>query len=147
MRENKKIHPIDKHVGERLRNKRLEAGLSQEELGKAVGLTFQQIQKYERAYNRVSASKLHDFAKYLGVSISYFFDDPETVEYLHEESANFNLAEDEKKLVPIAELDKLVVLYTAISDIKSRTNVMDLVKSYACDNYSKSHDNKNNKDS
>lgn len=67
--------PVDVHVGGRLRLRRTLLGISQEKLGESVGLTFQQIQKYERGANRVSASRLYEFSKILDVSISFFFDD------------------------------------------------------------------------
>ena len=67
-------HSIDLHVGERVRGRRKELGISQADLGKAVDLTFQQIQKYERGSNRISASKLHQMSEYLKVPVSYFFD-------------------------------------------------------------------------
>jgi len=67
--------PIDVHVGKRLRLRRTLLGMSQEQLAGAVGVTFQQIQKYERGSNRVSASRLYDVARVMGVSISFFFED------------------------------------------------------------------------
>jgi len=66
-------HPIDVSVGERLRQARKVRGLSQGALGDAIGISFQQVQKYERGFNRVSASKLAEAALYLGVPIQYFF--------------------------------------------------------------------------
>lgn len=66
--------PVDLHVGARIRLRRKLAGKSQTELGDALGLTFQQVQKYERGANHVSASKLYDVAKTLGVPIGYFFE-------------------------------------------------------------------------
>jgi transcriptional regulator with XRE-family HTH domain len=66
-------NPIDRHVGVRIRVRRKELGISQERLGERIGLTFQQIQKYERAANRVSASKLWEMARALDVSVGYFF--------------------------------------------------------------------------
>jgi len=66
--------PVDVYVGRRLRKQRTLLRLSQEQLARAVGVTFQQIQKYERGSNRVSASRLYDIAKVLGVPISFFFD-------------------------------------------------------------------------
>ena len=69
-----RIHPIDRHVGERLRLARVTNKMSQTALGSAAGITFQQVQKYERGTNRVSASRLFEFANALGVDISYFFD-------------------------------------------------------------------------
>jgi transcriptional regulator with XRE-family HTH domain len=63
------------HVGSRVRLRRTLLGLSQEKLGEAVGLTFQQIQKYERGANRIGASRLYEFSRILDVPVSFFFDD------------------------------------------------------------------------
>src|SRR6478609_5765393 len=68
-------HPVDVHVGARMRQRRTLPGMSQEKLGTAVGLTFQQIQKYERGANRIGSSRLYEFAKVLDVPVSYFFDE------------------------------------------------------------------------
>ncbi len=68
-------HPVDVHVGGKVRLRRTMLGMSQEMLGNAVGLTFQQIQKYESGFNRVSASRLWQFSNVLGVPISFFFED------------------------------------------------------------------------
>ena len=67
-------NPIDVHVGLRIRLRRKELGVSQEKLAEAIGLTFQQVQKYERAANRVSASKLYEMARALETSTAYFFE-------------------------------------------------------------------------
>lgn len=67
-------HPVDVHVGGRVRLQRTLLGLSQEKLGEAVGLTFQQIQKYERGANRIGASRLHEFSQILDVPVAFFFD-------------------------------------------------------------------------
>ena len=67
--------PVDVHVGKRLRLRREMVGVTQEQLAKAIGVTFQQVQKYERGSNRVSASRLYDIARVLGVQIGFFFDD------------------------------------------------------------------------
>jgi len=67
-------NPVDRHVGLRIRLRRKELGFSQERLAEALGLTFQQVQKYERAANRVSASKLWETARALSTSISYFYE-------------------------------------------------------------------------
>ncbi len=68
-------NPVDVHVGSRVRLRRTLLGLSQEKLGEAVGLTFQQIQKYERGANRIGASRLFEFSRILDVPVSFFFDD------------------------------------------------------------------------
>jgi len=65
---------VDLYVGRRVRERRTLIGMSQEKLGEVVGLTFQQIQKYEKGMNRVSASRLYEFSTILGVSPSWFFD-------------------------------------------------------------------------
>lgn len=68
-------NPVDVHVGARIRLRRTLLGMSQEKLGDGVGLTFQQIQKYERGANRVGASRLYEFSGILEVPVSFFFDD------------------------------------------------------------------------
>jgi transcriptional regulator with XRE-family HTH domain len=72
--EKDDIHPVDRFVGQRLRMARTARKLSQTQLGQSSGITFQQVQKYEKGVNRVSASRLFEFATLLGVKISYFFD-------------------------------------------------------------------------
>ncbi len=67
-------HPVDRHVGRRVCEKRLALGYNQSDLGRALGLTFQQIQKYEKGSNRISASKLWDIARFFKVDIAYFFE-------------------------------------------------------------------------
>jgi transcriptional regulator with XRE-family HTH domain len=67
--------PVDIHVGVRMRQRRSLLGMSQTTLGKAVGLTFQQIQKYESGSNRIGSSRLYEFARVLDVPVSYFFDE------------------------------------------------------------------------
>jgi len=68
-------NPVDVHVGSRVRLRRTLLGMSQERLGEALGLTFQQVQKYERGANRVGASRLFDLARALQVPVGFFFDD------------------------------------------------------------------------
>ena len=71
-RKGDKPNPIDVHVGSRVRLRRNMLGLSQEKLGEAIGLTFQQVQKYERGANRIGASRLHDLSRVLDVPVSFF---------------------------------------------------------------------------
>ena len=66
--------PIDKHVGSRLRMRRMMLGMSQGKLGEALGITFQQVQKYEKGVNRMGASRLQQAAQNLGVSVPFFFE-------------------------------------------------------------------------
>ena len=70
-----KPNPIDVHVGARVRLRRTLLGMSQEKLGDALGLTFQQVQKYERGANRIGSSRLFDLSRVLDVPVSFFFDD------------------------------------------------------------------------
>ncbi len=68
------VHPVDTHVGKKIRQARLVRGLTQSAVARQLGLSFQQLQKYETGYNRVSASKLFELSQLLGVSPSYFFE-------------------------------------------------------------------------
>ena len=70
-----KPNPVDVHVGGRVRLRRTLLGMSQEKLGEAIGLTFQQVQKYERGANRIGASRLWDLSRVLDCSMSFFFED------------------------------------------------------------------------
>src|SRR5689334_10445665 len=72
-------NPIDVRVGARVRLRRQMLGLSQEKLGEAIGLTFQQVQKYERGANRIGASRLYELSRILDVPVSFFFDDTDPV--------------------------------------------------------------------
>ena len=74
----RQAHPVDVHVGGRVRLRRVFLGYSQEKLANALGLTFQQIQKYERGANRISASKLYELSRILSVPVTYFFEGVET---------------------------------------------------------------------
>src|ERR1700693_562734 len=74
-----KPNPIDVQVGSRVRRRRNRLGLSQEKLGEAIGLTFQQVQKYERGANRVGASRLHELSRVLDVPVQFFYDDQDPV--------------------------------------------------------------------
>jgi len=74
MMAKKAPNPIDKHVGSRVRMRRMMLGMSQEKLGNALGLTFQQVQKYEKGTNRIGASRLQQIAQILQVAVSFFFE-------------------------------------------------------------------------
>jgi len=129
--------PIDVHVGARIRLRRTLLGMSQERLGEALGLTFQQVQKYERGVNRVGASRLFDLSRVLDVPISFFFDDmpdslsssfggqsgrrsssfPDTQEGFGDDTLNRR------------ETLELVRAYYRITDPAIRKRVFDLIKS------------------
>src|SRR3954464_42214 len=71
----KSPNPVDRHVGSRVRMRRMLIGMSQEKLGAALGITFQQIQKYEKGTNRIGASRLHQIARVLNTPVAFFFED------------------------------------------------------------------------
>ncbi|MHA1538888.1 MAG: helix-turn-helix domain-containing protein [Alphaproteobacteria bacterium] len=120
---------VDKHVGERLRNRRKMLGLSQDDLGKSVSVTFQQIQKYERGDNKISSSKLYLFSKFLGVDVSYFFADFEKENALSEENAsNTNTAFDSVKY---NESREILRSFNKINDEMLRKKIVKFVKSLA----------------
>ena len=112
--------PVDVHVGRRLRLRRTLIGLSQEQLAAAVGVTFQQIQKYERGSNRVSASRLYDVARVLGVEIGFFFEDIGTELTANRPTQNLpTLAGLAEPAVPPYEADPL-----------ARNETLELVRAY-----------------
>ena len=121
-------NPIDSHVGERIRLRRLRLGMTQTELGKAVGLTLQQIQKYERGANRVSSSRLFDLSGALQVAVGYFFD-----EIPGEPSAAILElpAGEEEDLTARYETKLLVRAYYGITDPLLRSQVCELAKALA----------------
>ena len=76
-------HPVDIHVASRLRERRVVLGISQQKLAATLGLSFQQVYKYERGANRISAGRLYDLAKVLGVPLTFFFEDTPISEVHH----------------------------------------------------------------
>lgn len=72
---SRKPNPVDIHVGGRVRFRRMLLGMSQEKLGERLGLTFQQVQKYEKGINRIGASRLYDLSQVLGVPVQFFYDE------------------------------------------------------------------------
>ena len=122
-------NPVDVHVGSRVRLRRTLLGMSQEKLGKAVSLTFQQIQKYERGANRIGSSRLYQLAKILDVPISFFFDGIE--ERLGRDGTGVSEGEQEpyeSDQLSRRETLKLVRAYYRIADPAVRKKIFDLVK-------------------
>ncbi len=122
---------VDKLVSRRLKMRRMILGLSQNDLGKAVDVSIQQVQKYEKATNRISSGKLFAFAKFLKVPISYFYDQGE------DSSAAIGsaLAEDqevygesESETVSEKEIVNLIRAFGEISNPQSRKKIIELVK-------------------
>ena len=125
-------NPIDVHVGARVRLRRTLLGMSQEKLGEAIGLTFQQVQKYERGANRIGSSRLFDLSRVLDVPIEYFFGDmPAAVAAcspgqgggMSEEASNYELDPMAKR-----ETLELVRAYYKISDPQVRKRLFEMTK-------------------
>ena len=123
-------HPVDVHVGRRVRVRRTLLGLSQEKLGEALDLTFQQVQKYERGANRISASRLYQIGHLLDVPVSYFFEEltePET-----HQTAGIQLSETTEKFEqdPLIKREtlELVRAYYRITNPRVRRHLFDLTK-------------------
>jgi transcriptional regulator with XRE-family HTH domain len=119
-------HPIDVHVGARIRQRRLLLGLNQETLANGLGVTFQQVQKYESGANRVSASRLLAIAEILGVPIEDFFPNRVT-----EKSAPSTAEGRSREQLQQRETIDLVRFYYGIADTRVREQFLDLVKAIA----------------
>ena len=126
----KQANPVDAHVGHRVRLRRMLIGMSQERLGELLGLTFQQVQKYEKGINRIGAGRLFEVAEILGVPINFFYEDfdskpgipgfaeggepPPVIEFL---SSTEGL--------------QLSLAFMRIKDVKVRRRILELVRSLA----------------
>jgi transcriptional regulator with XRE-family HTH domain len=134
-RKKQGANPIDAHVGARIRLRRTLLGMSQQKLGEAIGLTFQQVQKYERGANRISASRLFYLTRVLDVPLSFFFDDmPSHVAAapVDEDGAavigeHSGSAYEPDPMVKRETLE-LVRAYYTISDLSVRRSLIDLAK-------------------
>ena len=129
-------NPVDVHVGSRVRQRRTLLGFSQEKLGEAVGLTFQQIQKYEKGANRIGASRLYQFSEILDVDVAYFFEEMPDEIKSRRGAYNAGLRDQaQESLVsdPMARREtlELVRYYYRISDPAVRKNVFELAKTLA----------------
>lgn len=124
--------PIDVHVGSRVRMRRKLLGMSQEKLGKALGLTFQQIQKYEKGANRIGSSRLYKLSHIMDVPVGYFFEDmqEETVKRARGLSTVGSEAFEQDKLAEHETLE-LVRAYYKITDPKVRKKTFELIKAFA----------------
>lgn len=118
-------HPVDRHVGLRIRMRRKELNISQEKLAEALGLTFQQVQKYERAANRVSASKLFEIARALNASVAYFYEGLSAAEDLEVPPAP-NL--EAHAFLLTAEGSELATLFPKLGRNRVRRKVLELVR-------------------
>jgi transcriptional regulator with XRE-family HTH domain len=134
---SRRPNPIDVHVGSRVRFRRMLLGMSQEKLGEKLGLTFQQIQKYEKGINRIGASRLFDLAQVLGVPVQFFYEEAPAGEpnplvpqgFAERPPAENSIVEFLRSRDGL-ELNKAFV---RISDAKARRAIVDLVRSLAND--------------
>ncbi|MCW2310092.1 helix-turn-helix domain-containing protein [Rhodobium gokarnense] len=134
MPSKKSPNPIDIHVGSRVRLRRMMLGMSQEKLGEHLGITFQQIQKYEKGTNRIGASRLQHIATVLKVPVAFFFEDaPGTPE---EAAKGFEEGKPATYVVDFLSSSEGLALnkaFVQIKDAKVRKRIVDLVKSLADD--------------
>lgn len=132
----KKPNPIDTHVGSRVRLRRMLMGMSQERLGDSMGLTFQQVQKYEKGVNRIGASRLFQISKILDVPVQFFFEEAPN---LPDAGAAPGMAEPESQTFIIEFLNsreglELNRAFSKINNAKIRKSVVDLVRALGATN-------------
>ena len=124
-------HPVDVHVGSRVRMRRTLLGMSQEKLGDALGLTFQQVQKYERGANRVGASRLFEISRVLDVPVSFFFEEmSDETAALDQGQRGAAEASEEFERDPLTKREtlELVRAYYRITDPRVRKRLFELTK-------------------
>ena len=123
-------NPIDIHVGNRIRLRRKMLGFSQERLGETVGLSFQQVQKYEKGTNRVGAGKLWRFAATLGVPVNFFFEGADGLGFAGSRVAESRVTDIYDPHIDAETLD-LIDAYYSMNDERVRTRFVGLLRSVA----------------
>lgn len=136
-RGSRRANPIDVHVGSRVRLRRMLLGMSQEKLGEHLGLTFQQVQKYEKGVNRIGASRLFDLARVLGVPVQFFYDEVPDAQ-TDSSAAITGFAEPPSETYVIEFLSsregmELNKAFARIGDPRLRRAVVDMVRALASD--------------
>lgn len=132
-RGSRRANPIDVHVGSRVRLRRMLLGMSQEKLGEHLGLTFQQIQKYEKGINRIGASRLFDLSKVLGVPVQFFYEELPVSEGAGE-APGFGEQPAESyaaEFLGSREGLELNKAFARITDPKVRRSIVELVRAFA----------------
>jgi transcriptional regulator with XRE-family HTH domain len=124
MNDERAANAIDRKIGQRVRTRRLEIGMSQERLAELLGVTFQQVQKYEKGVNRIAASRLYDIAASLDMPAARFFENLS--------GGRVGVAEDRQEFVEdvmaTPEGAQLMSLFSSIKSLKVRRRVVELVK-------------------
>lgn len=128
----KKANPVDAHVGYRVRLRRMLIGMSQERLGELLGLTFQQVQKYERGINRIGAGRLFEVAEILGVPISFFYEGVDGAQLSESGTVQSSAVMD---FLSSNEGIQLSTAFMGIKDVKVRRRILDLVRSISGENH------------
>jgi transcriptional regulator with XRE-family HTH domain len=119
----KLANDTDRHIGKQIRERRIAIGMSQEKLGEALGLTFQQVQKYERGVNRIGAGRLQDIARILAVDVTYFFDG------LPDWTGSKDPADHAFRIVTSTPQGvKLIKLFASVEDSNIQRSIVDLVE-------------------
>lgn len=124
-------NPIDKHVGSRVRMRRMMVGMSQEKLGESLGITFQQIQKYEKGTNRIGASRLQQISVVLSVPVAFFFEGAPTVSLGGEGFSEGSSPTYVSDFLATSDGLALSRNFMRISDSKVRRRIVDLVEAIA----------------
>lgn len=128
---------INIHIGDRIRSRRHALGMNQSALGKQIGVTFQQVQKYEKGYNKIVASKLFDLANKMDVPISYFFEGitinnlPNHSTMAYEEKAEFSYDDKKKDPSSMRDVMTLVKLFNSITNKNTKKKLLLFLKTLA----------------
>src|SRR3954471_8862192 len=133
MMAKKAPNPTDKHVGARVRMRRMMLSMSQEKLGDALGLTFQQVQKYEKGANRIGASRLQQIAHILQVPVAFFFEGAPTVPGQQQAGTEAPSPAYVAEFLATSDGLALTKAFMGIKDAKLRRRIVDLVEQIATD--------------
>ena len=129
-RSSRRANPVDVHVGSRVRLRRMLLGMSQEKLGEHLGLTFQQIQKYEKGINRIGASRLFDLSKVLAVPVQFFY---EELPVSGDGAGGFAEQPESYAVEFLSSREGLELnkAFARITDARVRRSIVELVRSFA----------------
>lgn len=128
MNDERAANAVDRRIGQRVRSRRLEIGMSQERLAELLGVTFQQVQKYEKGVNRIAASRLHDISNALDMPVSRFFEGMSPGRASGVSEAAKDYVED---VLATPEGAQLMALFASIQNVRVRRRVVELVRALA----------------